>query len=566
MNLATGRAQTTAQAATETASQMQPNGVASARSTDAAPPAVASSSDAVASNAVASNAIASENVGAEAAGQERRDRGPVLYPVILSRNTVPKQLLPLTSQSSMLQETLLRLRGLEMAGPVIVSNQEHRFMVAEQLRQIDVTPQALILEPFGRNTAPAVAMAALNLLSQAPDAMMLVLPADHVIADVEAFHQAVAQAKRVTQQGYLATFGVVPKKPETGYGYIQNGGPLERSPEAGGGQYAAGACRVSRFVEKPDQETARHYVESGEYFWNSGMFLLSAALYMQELERYSPEIASACRAAYKESFSDLDFFRVGPEGFKTCPSVSIDVAVMEKTQKAAMVPVDIGWNDVGSWSALWDFHDKSEQGNVTRGPVVMHDVKNSFISADKRLVAAVGVEDLVIVETIDAVLVTHKDRAQDVKKIVEQLQREGRTEHETHRLVYRPWGSYESIDTGPRFQVKRLIVNPGAVLSLQRHHHRAEHWVVVSGTAEVTSGDDVRLVAENESIYIPLGTWHRVRNPGRIPLHMIEVQSGAYLGEDDIVRSEDSYGRLDLDTTPRNFQSVNLEELDKSDK
>jgi mannose-1-phosphate guanylyltransferase/mannose-1-phosphate guanylyltransferase/mannose-6-phosphate isomerase len=489
--------------------------------------------------------------------EERRAQGPALHPVILmggsgtrlwplSRNAVPKQLLALTSQRSMLQETLLRLNGIEhLARPVIVCNQEHRFMVAEQLRQINIEPEDIILEPVGRNTAAAVAVAALRLQQSSPDSLMLVLPADHVIANVEAFHTAVAQARRCAQQGCMSTFGVVPGKPETGYGYIQHGEPLRRPPEAGGGGYAAGVCVVKRFVEKPDAPTAQHYVESGEYSWNSGMFLFTAACFIEELEKCAPDVAEVCRAVVENSQRDLDFFRLNKELFASCPSISVDNAVMEKTRRGIMVPVDIGWNDVGSWSALWEYHDKDTGGNVTRGEVLLHDVSNSYVSAERRLVAAVGVDNLVIVETADAILVADKDRAQDVKKIVERLQKEGRTEHEIHRKAYRPWGSYECMDNGQRFQVKRLTVNPQAVLSLQMHHHRSEHWVVVSGTAEVTINGEARLVTENQSVYIPLGAWHRVRNPGHIPLHMIEVQSGPYLGEDDIVRTEDTYGRVD---------------------
>ncbi|MDQ3814212.1 MAG: mannose-1-phosphate guanylyltransferase/mannose-6-phosphate isomerase, partial [Armatimonadota bacterium] len=421
----------------------------------------------------------------------------MLYPVILSGGTgsrlwpmsraaLPKQLLPLTSERTLLQETVLRLHGLdEVASPAIICNQEHRFMIAEQLREINVTPHVLMLEPAGRDTAPAVAVAALHLIAHDPDALMLVLPSDHAIADVAAFHAAITQACRVAEQGYLVTFGIVPQGPMTGYGYIQRGAELETG---------SGAFAVARFVEKPDLDTARKYVESGDYYWNSGMFLFSARCYLEELERFQPEIIEACRASLEQAYRDLDFYRLGEDAFKTSPASSIDYAVMEKTQRAAVIPVDIGWSDVGSWSALWEFHPKDADGNVSYGEVLLHDVHNSYVNAQRRLVAAVGVQDLIIVETPDAILVAHKDHVQDVKKVVERLQKEGRTEHETHRRCYRPWGSYEGMDQGDRFQVKRITVNPGAHLSLQMHHHRAEHWVVVSGTAQVTIGDEVRLV------------------------------------------------------------------------
>lgn len=480
--------------------------------------------------------------------------GSRLWP--LSRAALPKQLLPLTSQHSMLQETLLRLQGLpDVSSPIVVSNHDHRFLVAEQLREIDIRPQCLMLEPIGRNTAPAVAVAALSLMAQSPDALMLVLAADHVIADVEAFHAAIEVARGVAQSGRLVTFGVVPQAPETGYGYIRRQGkPIQSTlhgsaPEidaphaAALGSAASEVYEVAGFVEKPDAETAREYVAAGDYLWNSGMFLFRARDYVQELERLAPEILAACRAAYDGAYRDLDFLRLDEGAFFSCPSQSIDYAVMEKTDKAVVVPVDIGWSDVGSWAALWDIHDKDEQGNVARGEVLTHDTRNCYLSSERRLVATVGVQDLIVVETADAILVAHRDAAQDVKKIVEQLQQSGRTEHEIHRKVYRPWGSYEGVDRGERFQVKRLIVKPGEKSSMQMHHHRAEHWVVVSGTAEVALGDEVRLVSENESIYIPLGVTHRIHNPGRIPLHFIEVQSGAYLGEDDIVRTDDEYGR-----------------------
>ena len=476
-----------------------------------------------------------------------------LYPVVLmggsgtrlwpvSRNAVPKQLLPLTSSYSMLQETLLRLRDFaDLGDPLIVANHEHRFLVAEQLRQINATPQALVLEPFGRNTAPAVAVAALHLQRTAPDAVMLIMPADHVIADVPAFHRAIEAANQVAKQGYLATFGVIPDKPETGYGYIERGDVLGGAENAV--ENEASVYHIARFVEKPNPATAQEYVESGNFYWNSGMFLFGVSDILRELETYAPDVLAACRRAVEGAYADLDFLRLDEESFKLCPSDQVDVAVMEKTARGVVVPVDIGWNDVGSWSALWDFHEKDADGNVTRGDTYVYDAHNNYVHSERRLVTAVGVDNLVIVETPDAVLVTHKDKAQDVKRVVEKLHSDGRIEGSEHRRAYRPWGSYESIDTGARFQVKRLTVNPGAVLSLQMHHHRSEHWVVVSGTAEVTLDTEKRIVTENESIYIPLGALHRIHNPGRIPLHIVEVQSGPYLGEDDIVRFEDTYGR-----------------------
>lgn len=476
--------------------------------------------------------------------------GSRLWPI--SRSTLPKQLLPLTSDRSLLQETLLRLAGLEGLGDAVtVCNQEQRFLVAQQLREINIPAPDIILEPVGRNTAPAVAVAALHLLSHREDALMLVLPADHVIKDITAYHHAVGKALEVAQQGHLVTFGIVPNAPETGYGYIQQGQPLEEKPtekESTSGEGTLTALKgykVARFVEKPDLATAEGYLESGDFLWNSGMFLLSAKTYLEELEQFHPEVLASCQVAVQQAYRDLDFYRLEEKAFAACPSISIDYAVMEKTHKAAVIPVDMGWSDLGSWSALWEFQAKDEVGNVSQGEVILHEATNCYVHAERRLVAAVGVENLVVVETADAVLVVHKDHAQDVKAVVDRLKREGRTEHEIHRRVYRPWGSYEGMDRGERFQVKRITVNPGAKLSLQMHHHRAEHWIVVSGTAEVTIGDKVHLVAENESVYVPLGSSHRLHNPGRIPLHLIEVQSGPYLGEDDIVRVEDIYGRLE---------------------
>jgi mannose-1-phosphate guanylyltransferase/mannose-6-phosphate isomerase len=456
--------------------------------------------------------------------------GSRLWPV--SREAHPKQFLPLASELSMLQDTLQRTADLEAANPVVVCNEEHRFMVAEQLRQVQLTASALILEPEGRNTAPAVALAALKAVASDADAILLVLPADHLIQDVGAFVAAVGRAMPLAQQGQLVTFGVVPTQPETGYGYIKCGG--------GTGD---GLFQLDRFVEKPDAPTAQEYVASGDYLWNSGMFLLGAQAYLDELAQYAPQMLDACREAMTEASTDMDFVRPGLDAFLSCPSDSIDYAVMEKTAKGAVVALDCGWSDVGAWSALWEVASRDTGGNAAIGDVIIDNCSDSYFRSDSRLVAATGVDNLVVIETADAVLVADRDKVQDVKRIVNRLKSEQRTEASLHRRVYRPWGSYESLVSADRFQVKRIVVNPGETLSLQMHHHRAEHWIVVHGTAEVTCEDKVFMLAEDESTYIPLGHKHRLANPGRIPLELIEVQSGAYLGEDDIVRFEDVYGR-----------------------
>ena len=453
--------------------------------------------------------------------------GTRLWPV--SREAYPKQFLPLVGEDTMLQATWKRVAQIAGAAPIVVANQEHRFMAAEQLRECNVTPQALILEPIGRNTAPAIAIAALQALAGGNDALLLVLPSDHVVRDEKAFHDAVAQAAAAADTGKLVTFGIVPTAPETGYGYIK----------AAKGD---GVRPVERFVEKPDLDTARQYVSSGEYFWNSGMFLFKASRYLAELERLQPAILAASRAALEKASRDSDFIRLDADAFAASPNDSIDYAVMEKTADAAVVPLDAGWNDVGSWSALWEVSDKDSNGNAWHGDVIAVDCRNSY-AYGSRLITMVGLDDVVVVETDDAVFVGHKDRVQHVKEIVAQIKRDGRSEAAAHRKVYRPWGAYDSIDNGSRFQVKRITVKPGATLSLQMHHHRAEHWIVVSGTAEVTRGEEVILLTENQSTYIPLGVTHRLKNPGKLPLELIEVQSGSYLGEDDIVRFEDSYGR-----------------------
>ncbi|MGA6182675.1 MULTISPECIES: mannose-1-phosphate guanylyltransferase/mannose-6-phosphate isomerase [Stenotrophomonas] len=453
--------------------------------------------------------------------------GTRLWP--LSREAYPKQFLPLVGDVTMLQATWNRVAAIAGRAPIVVANQEHRFMAAEQLRECSVVPQALILEPIGRNTAPAIAIAALQALAGGEDALLLVLPSDHVVRNDAAFHAAVKQAAVAADAGKLVTFGIVPTAPETGYGYIK----------AHAGEGVRG---VDRFVEKPNLETAQQYVSSGEYYWNSGMFLFKASRYLQELEALQPAMLAACRAALDKASRDSDFIRLDAEAFAASPNDSIDYAVMEKTADAAVVPLDAGWNDVGSWSALWDVSDKDADGNACHGDVIALDCRNSY-AYGTRLIAMVGLEDVVVVETDDAVFVGHKDRVQDVKEIVGQIKRDGRSEAAAHRKVYRPWGAYDSIDNGARFQVKRITVKPGATLSLQMHHHRAEHWIVVSGTAEVTRGDEVILLTENQSTYIPLGVTHRLKNPGKLPLELIEVQSGSYLGEDDIVRFEDQYGR-----------------------
>ncbi|MES2298828.1 MAG: mannose-1-phosphate guanylyltransferase/mannose-6-phosphate isomerase [Pseudomonadota bacterium] len=469
-----------------------------------------------------------------------------IYPVILSggagtrlwplsRAVLPKQLLPLVSDKTMLQDTVLRVADWPgLMAPLVVCGNEHRFLVAEQMREIDVTPLGILLEPVGRNTAPAVAAAANYLAAIDPDAVMLVLPADHVILDVKAFKRAVTLALEMVDKGALATFGIVPTGPETGYGYIHRG------KLANGSEHCYG---VDRFVEKPNRATAQEFVDDGGYYWNSGMFLFRADRYLKELTHFQPAIAAACEAAVRLGYRDLDFCRLDEATFGACPSDSIDYAVMERTADAVVVPSDIGWSDVGSWSALWEVQAGDAQGNVQRGDVYLDGVTNSLVRAESRIVAVVGVQDLVVVETPDAVLVAHKDQVQRVKQVVDHLKTMERTEHLHHTKVYRPWGHYEGIDSGERFQVKRITVKPGEKLSLQMHHHRAEHWVVVSGTARVTCGDKISLLSENESTYIPIGMNHRLENPGKVPLHIIEVQSGSYLGEDDIVRFEDIYQR-----------------------
>ncbi|MGE0114260.1 MAG: mannose-1-phosphate guanylyltransferase/mannose-6-phosphate isomerase [Steroidobacteraceae bacterium] len=459
--------------------------------------------------------------------------GTRLWP--LSRELYPKQLLSLVGKGTMLQETLARVKDVaDVASPVVVCNESHRFLVAEQLRQSKIAASAILLEPIGRNTAPAVAVAALSALDaagNAEDPVLLVLPADHVIRDVPAFQVAIQVGRKAAEAGQLVTFGVVPAKPETGYGYIRRG------------EGAGPAYPVAQFVEKPNLATAQEYLASGRYYWNSGMFMFRARAFLDELRQHAPAMHDACVAAFAGARHDLDFTRLPTAEFTACPSDSIDYAVMEKTHKAVVVPLDAGWSDVGSWSALHEAIPADAAGNVSIGDVLVSDSQGCYLHATHRLVATVGLKDHVVVETKDAVMVVPRDRVQDVKALVSELKKQGRYETSLHREVFRPWGSYDSIDAGDRFQVKRLVVNPGATLSLQLHHHRAEHWVVVSGTARITCGDKVFLLEENQSTYIPIGAKHRIDNPGKIPLHIIEVQSGAYLGEDDIVRFEDAYGR-----------------------
>ncbi len=459
--------------------------------------------------------------------------GTRLWP--LSRAAYPKQLMPLVSELSLLQETVQRVTDADrFAAPLLICNDEHRFMVAEQLRQIGVTPERIVLEPMARNTAPAAAAAALLLAADDPDALMLLLPSDHHIADTARFRAAVGDAARAAQGGALVTFGMKAERPETGYGYIRRGAAIAS---------AAGCYHVDRFVEKPDLATAQSYLADGHYAWNSGMFLFKAAQLVAEMEHHAPAIVAAARQAVAKAARDLDFVRLDAEAFGAAPSISIDYAVMEKTGHAAVVPAEMGWTDVGSWSALWDIAPRDGDGNTLIGDVIAADSRNSYIRGDGRLVAVVGVEDLIVVDTADAVLVAPRARAQDVKAVVDRLKSTARSEQQHHRRVYRPWGSYEGVDAGERFQVKRLIVNPGGRLSLQKHAKRAEHWVVVRGIATVTRGNEEFDLGENQSTYIPVGTVHRLENRTGEPVHLIEVQSGSYLGEDDIVRLDDQYGR-----------------------
>jgi mannose-1-phosphate guanylyltransferase/mannose-6-phosphate isomerase len=465
--------------------------------------------------------------------------GTRLWP--LSRQLYPKQFMQLVESHTLLQSTLLRLSPLsEIQPPIIVCNDEHRFIVAEQLREIGIQPQAIVLEPVGRNTAPAIAVAGLLARPEQGHSILLVLPADHYIEDRRGLANTIRQGTRFAQQGRLVTFGIVPQAPETGYGYIRKGDSIDD------GQAAEGrppVWRIDQFVEKPNLETAKSYLASGDYCWNSGMFMFRADRVLEEMQTHAPDILSACRSAMAAAKTDLEFFRLDKPAFEACPSDSIDYAVMEKTDSGVIVALESTWNDLGSWEALWQAGRKDGDGNVVHGDVCLQDVKNSFIYTTGRLVTAVGLTDHVVVETKDAVFVAPRDHVQQVKALVERLKIAHRPETYTHKKVYRPWGSYESMDMGERFQVKRITVKPKAMLSSQKHFHRAEHWIVVRGTARVTRGDEVFILKEDESTYIPLGIVHRLENPGRIPLELIEVQSGSYLEEDDIERYDDAYGR-----------------------
>lgn len=456
--------------------------------------------------------------------------GTRLWP--LSRGNYPKQFLKLIGNQTMLQQTIGRLDGVEHNPAMLICNEEHRFIAAEQLRQLDIEHSGIFLEPVGRNTAPAIALAAFKALENNQDPMLLVLAADHVIEDQQAFHRAVIEATELAEHGKLVTFGIVGDKPETGYGYIKRGAALQHG------------FAVDAFVEKPDSATAKKYIGSGEYYWNSGMFLFKASRYLEELKVFRPYIYAACEKAIAVQNSDMDFIRVDKAAFEACPDESIDYAVMEHTKDAVVVPMDAGWSDVGGFSALWEVSTQDENGNAFSGDVKAVDTKNTLVFGEDKLIATVGIENLVIINTKDAVLIAHKDKSQEVKAIVNQLKAEQRSEVTFHREVYRPWGKYDSVDNGERFQVKRITVKPGAKLSVQMHHHRAEHWIVVSGTAKVQIDDTEQFVTENESVYIPITAVHALENPGKVDLELIEVQSGSYLGEDDIVRFEDRYGRI----------------------
>lgn len=458
--------------------------------------------------------------------------GTRLWPI--SRRNLPKQFLSLAGTETLFQQTVSRAGRLPDAGaPIVVASDDHRFLAAEQLQELKVSGASILLEPAARNTAPAIAVGALRALEKSPDALILVLPADHLVGDDASFSEAVAKARPSAEAGWLVTFGIRPDRAETGFGYIRRGEGLDGS-----------TFKVDQFVEKPQLATAEDYVRSGQYDWNSGMFLFRAARYLEELGAHAPAMLEAAKAAYTKANVDLDFVRLDAESFSASPSDSIDYAVMEKTSRAAVVPVSCGWSDIGSWDALWMAAEKDTHGNHAEGDVITIDTKGSFIrSHDRHLIATVGLDDVVVVTTPDATLVARRDASQDVKRVVEELKTAGRTEHDLHRVVRRPWGMYDSLENGDRFQVKRIVVKPGAALSLQMHHHRAEHWIVVKGVAEVTCDDKVFLLAENQSTYLPLGSKHRLRNPGKVPVELIEVQSGSYLGEDDIVRFDDVYGR-----------------------
>lgn len=455
--------------------------------------------------------------------------GSRLWP--LSRELYPKQFLTIQGSETMLQTTVKRLQGLGHEDPLFICNEAHRFIVSEQLRLINQSPGKIILEPIGRNTAPAIAVAALQAMEKNQDPLLLVLAADHIIADTQAFHRAVKQAEPYAAEGKLVTFGIVPTHAETGYGYIK----AQKSTDL--------AFAIDAFVEKPTLALAETYLASGDYYWNSGMFMFRASVYLKELALYQPEIYDYCLNALKNKTVNYDYLLLDKEAFAACPADSIDYAVMEKTSNAMVVPLDAGWSDIGSWAALWDNYEKNADGNVAQGDVLALATSGSYLRSDDKLLVTIGLDDVVVINTKDAVLVAAKDKVQDVKQVVELLNNQGRSEAKLHREVFRPWGKFDSIDQGSRYQVKRITVQPGEKLSIQMHHHRAEHWVVVSGTAKVTNGDNSYLLSENQSTYIPIGVLHSLENPGKVPLEIIEVQSGSYLGEDDIVRFEDRYGR-----------------------
>lgn len=465
--------------------------------------------------------------------------GSRLWP--LSRKQFPKQFLALTGDHTLFQQTLERLTFDGMQPPVIVCNKDHRFIVQEQLSALKLSTQAILLEPFGRNTAPAVAITAMKLLNEGRDELLLVLPADHVIEDHKAFQRALSLATIAAEKGELVLFGVPANKPETGYGYIKS------SPDA---LLPDGVSRVAQFVEKPNEQRAAEFVKSGNYFWNSGMFLFRASRFLDELKKHDTDIYDTCLLALERSQHEGDHIEIDEATFECCPDNSIDYAVMEKTQRACVVPLAAGWSDVGCWSSIWDVHEKDSNGNVTKGDVVVRDSHNCLVHGNGKLVSVIGLENIVVVETKDAMMIAHKDRVQEVKQLVNTLNEQGRSETQNHCEVYRPWGSYDSVDMGGRFQVKHISVKPGAQLSLQMHHHRAEHWIVVSGTAQVTCDENTFLLTENQSTYIPIASVHRLANPGKIPLEIIEVQSGSYLGEDDIERFEDVYGRSGAHEAP----------------
>ncbi|MFT6402297.1 MAG: mannose-1-phosphate guanylyltransferase/mannose-6-phosphate isomerase [Pseudohongiellaceae bacterium] len=458
--------------------------------------------------------------------------GTRLWP--LSRKMHPKQLLPLIGDTTLLQATLNRLESVDsITDPIVICNDDYRFLVAEQIKHTVFPQSEIILEPFGRDTAPAIALAAFSAMQKEEDPTLLILPADHDIKNIKGFRETIALGRQQAEQGWLVTFGIVPTSAETGYGYIKAGPAIN----------SGGCCKVERFVEKPDRKTAEQYVKEGDFYWNSGMFMFKATTYLEALKTHNAKMYNACVKAHEASERDLTFLRIDSKAFESCPADSIDYAVLEKSENVAVIPADIGWSDIGSWSALHDLHQGDADNNVIIGDVKISDTKNCYIRSNKKLTVGLGIKDLIIIDTADALLVAHRDKVQDIKPIVESLKEEGRTEVDIHKKVYRPWGAYQGIDEAERFQVKRITVNSGQILSLQMHHHRAEHWIVVSGTAKVTRGEEDFIVAENESTYIPLGVKHRLENIGKIPLQLIEVQTGSYLGEDDIVRFDDVYGR-----------------------